>query len=63
MNIYADFIHRKPDLDKAIFGGDSDSAYYASPIDIEKFLKANGMKIIRLCEAASTQGRIMGRFH
>jgi ubiquinone/menaquinone biosynthesis C-methylase UbiE len=57
----ADFIHRKPDLDKAIFGGDSDSAYYASPIDIEKFLKANGMKIIRLCEAISTQGRIMGR--
>ena len=55
-----DFIQRKPDLDKAIFGGDSDSAYYASPIDIEKFLKSNDFKIISLCEALSTRGRIMG---
>lgn len=58
----ADFIYRKPDLVKAILGGDSDSAYYASSIDIEKFLKANGMKIIKLCESSSKKGKIMARF-
>ncbi|MGB9595394.1 MAG: class I SAM-dependent methyltransferase [Candidatus Poribacteria bacterium] len=57
----ANFIHREPDIDKAGLGGDSDSAYYASPIDIEKFLKANGMKIVKLCESSSKKGRIMAR--
>ncbi len=56
-----DFIYRKPDLDKAIFGGDSDSAYYASPIDIEKFLKANGIRIVKICESSSKKGRVMAR--
>ena len=57
----ADFIHRKPDLENASQGGDSDSAYYASPIDIEKFLKSHGMRIISLCEASSLRGRILAR--
>lgn len=55
------FIYRRPDLEKAIDGGDSDSAYYASTIDLERFLKANNMRIIRLCESITLRGRIIGR--
>lgn len=57
----ANFIYRTPDLDKAIDGGDSDSAYYASPIDLERFLKSNGMRIVKLSASMTFQGRIMGR--
>jgi 2-polyprenyl-3-methyl-5-hydroxy-6-metoxy-1,4-benzoquinol methylase len=55
------FIYRTPELEKASDGGDSDSAYYASPIDIERFLKSNGMKIVKLCASVSLRGRIIGR--
>jgi len=54
-----EFIYRKPDLDGKFVGGDSDSAYYASPIDIERFLKANSMRIIRLYEYSTFSGRIV----
>ncbi len=56
-----DFIYREPDIKKAIAGGDSDSVYYASPIDIEKFMKINGMKIVRICESTTLRGRIIAR--
>jgi len=56
------FIYRKPDLDKAIAGGDSDSAYYASPIDLERFMKVNGMKIVDLSASMTFQGRILCKF-
>lgn len=56
-----EFIYRKPELEKAFAGGDSDSAYYASPVDIERFLKSNRMKIIKLCSSISRRGRIIGR--
>lgn len=55
------FIYRKPELEKAFAGGDSDSAYYASPIDIERFLKTNGIKIVKLCDSLSWRGRMIGR--
>jgi hypothetical protein len=55
------FIYRRPDLEKAIDGGDSDSAYYASTIDLERFLKSNGMRIVKLSASMTLQGRIMGR--
>ena len=53
-----DFVYRKPDLEKALYGGDSDSAYYACPIDLERFLKAKNMEIISLCESSSLRGLI-----
>jgi len=55
------FLYRKPDLEKASAGGDSDSVYYANPIDLERFLKAHGMRIISLCESPTLKGRIVAR--
>lgn len=55
------FLYREPDLGRAPIGGDSDSVYYASPIDIERFLKSHGMAVIKLCESSTLRGRIMGR--
>jgi SAM-dependent methyltransferase len=55
------FIYRKPDLEKAFLGGDSDSTYYASPIDLERFLKARHIKIISLCESSTLRGHILAR--
>jgi len=54
-----EFIYRKPDMERASSGGDSDSAYYASPIDLERFLKAHGMRIVKLYEPVSLRGRIV----
>jgi ubiquinone/menaquinone biosynthesis C-methylase UbiE len=54
----ADFIYRKPDLEKAVEGGDSDSSYYACPIDLERFLKIHNMKIISLHESSTLHGRV-----
>lgn len=51
------FIYRSPDLENVLPGGDSDSAYYASTIDLERFLKASNMQIISLCESSSLRGR------
>ncbi len=53
------FIYREPDLEKASQGGDSDSAYYASPIDLERFLKSHNMQIISLCESSTLRGRVL----
>jgi len=55
------FVYRKPDLEKAFLGGDSDSAYYASPIDLERFLKVRHIKIISLCESSTLRGRILAK--
>jgi SAM-dependent methyltransferase len=55
------FIYRKPDLEKASRGGDSDSAYYASPIDLERFLKAHDMQIASLCESSTLRGRVLAK--
>ena len=55
------FIYRKPDLEKASRGGDSDSVYYASPIDLERFLKAHDMQIASLCESSTLRGRVLAK--
>jgi SAM-dependent methyltransferase len=55
------FLYREPDLKKASDGGDSDSAYYANPIDLERFLKAHDMQIISLCESSTLRGRLLAR--
>ena len=54
-----DFLYRKPDLEKASMGGDSDSMYYANPIDLERFLRAHDMQIISLCESSTLRGRVL----
>jgi len=56
------FLYRKPDLEKASMGGDSDSTYYANPVDLERFLKANNMQIISLCESSTLRGRVFAAF-
>lgn len=53
-----EFLYRLPDISGKFVGGDSDSAYYASSIDIKKFLKANSMKIISSCESVTPIGKI-----
>ena len=53
-----EFTYRKPDMERASSGGDFDSAYYACPIDIERFLKSHGMKIIKVYEPSTLRGRI-----
>jgi len=58
----ADFIYKKPDLEKAIDGGDSDSVYYACPIDLERFLKSCNMQIVSLRESSTLRGRIFSAF-
>jgi SAM-dependent methyltransferase len=55
------FIYRKPDLEKGPMGGDSDSAYYVSPIDLEKFLKKHNMQIVSICESFSLRSRILAK--
>lgn len=54
-----EFIYRKPDMERASAGGDSDSVYYASPIDLERFLKAHDMKVIKLYEPSTLRGRML----
>ena len=56
------FLYRRPDLEKASAGGDSDSVYYANPIDLERFLKAHNMQIISLCESSTLRGRVLATF-
>ena len=53
-----EFIYRRPHLEGIASGGDSDSAYYVSPIDLEKFLKAHGMEIVKLYEPTTRRSRI-----
>ncbi len=55
------FIYREPDLKKAIAGGDSDSVYYSSPIDIERFAKSHDMEIVTLSESISFRGKIIAK--
>ena len=55
------FIYREPNLKKAVAGGDSDSVYYSSPIDIEKFTKQYGMEIVSLSESMTLRGKVIAK--
>jgi len=55
------FIYREPDLDDKVIGGDSDSSYLASPIDLERYFKLRGFRIERLCVGVGIKGKIMAR--
>ena len=53
------FIYREPDLQADAIGGDSDSAYYASPIDLAQFFRLNGFTIIKKAVGFGIKGRII----
>ena len=53
------FIYREPDLQADAIGGDADSAYYASPIDLAHFFQRNGFTIVKKAVGFGIKGRIL----
>ena len=53
------FIYREPDLQADAIGGDADSAYYASPIDLAQFFRRNGLTIVKKAVGFGIKGRII----
>ena len=53
------FIYREPDLQADAIGGDADSAYYASPIDLAQFFRSHGFTIIKKAVGFGIKGRII----
>ncbi len=53
------FIYREPDLQADAIGGDADSAYYASPIDLSQFFRRNGFTVVKKAVGFGTKGRII----
>ena len=53
------FIYREPDLQVDAIGGDADSAYYASPIDLAQFFRSHGFTIIKKAVGFGLKGRII----
>ncbi len=55
------FIYREPDLQAHAIGGDADSAYYASPIDLAQFFRRNGCTIVKKAVGFGIKGKIIAR--
>ena len=53
------FLYREPDLQVDAIGGDADSAYYASPIDLAQFFRLNGFTIVKKAVGFGIKGRII----
>ena len=53
------FIYREPDLQVDAIGGDADSAYYASPIDLAQFFRSHGFTIVKKAVGFGVKGRIV----
>lgn len=53
------FIYREPDLQADAIGGDADSAYYASPIDLAQFFRSHGFTIVKKAVGFGIKGRII----
>ena len=53
------FIYREPDLQADAIGGDADSAYYASPIDLAQFFRLNGFRIVKKAVGFGIKGKII----
>lgn len=53
------FLYRDPDLQADAIGGDADSTYYASPIDLARFFRLNGCTILKKCVGFGIKGRVM----
>ena len=54
-----DFIYREPDLQVDAIGGDADSAYYASSIDLAQFFRSHGFTIVKKAVGFGIKGRII----
>ena len=48
-----------PDLQADAIGGDADSAYYASPIDLAQFFRLNGFTVVKKAVGFGIKGRIL----
>ena len=55
------FIYREPDLQADAIGGDADSAYYASSIDLAQFFRSHGFTIVKKAVGFGIKGRIIAR--
>ena len=53
------FLYRTPDLQADAIGGDSDSAYYASPIDLAQFFRLHGLQIVKKCVGFGLKGSLV----
>ncbi|MFC1674316.1 class I SAM-dependent methyltransferase [Candidatus Omnitrophota bacterium] len=53
------FLFRKPSLEKSNLSPDSDSVYLANQVDLKKFLKKKGFKIINVAKGMSFIGIIL----
>ncbi len=53
------FLHRTPDLEDRATGGDADSAYLATPADMESYFGRLGWEVIALASGASRKGRLI----
>lgn len=53
------FLYRDPDLEDRVIGGDADSVYLASPIDLERFFRGHGCQIVKLSVGHGFRGRIL----
>ena len=53
------FIYREPDLQADAIGGDADSAYYASSIDLAQFFRSHGFTIVKKAVGFGIKGRII----
>ena len=53
------FLYREPDLEGQVHGGDGDSAYFANPIDLGKYFRFRGLRIVKRCVGVGTKGKIM----
>lgn len=56
------FIYRDPDLKEDAIGGDADSAYYASPLDLKLFFKINQFTVIKKAAGFGIKGKIVANF-
>jgi len=56
------FIYRDPDLQDDAIGGDVDSAYYASPIDLTQFFKIKRFIVIKKAVGFGFKGKIIANF-
>ena len=53
------FIYREPDLQADAIGGDADSAYYASTLDLAHFFRARGFRIVKKAVGFGRKGRFI----
>lgn len=52
------FLFRRPQLDGAVIGEDTDSVYLANPMDLARWLRGRGFRIRRVAIGATRGGRV-----